>query len=150
MNLFRGGILIAAFTALSFAGEPAVNKDKGGVALKGYDVVAYFTDDKAIQGVSRFEFTHQGAVYRFASAEHRDLFAKEPARYLPEYGGFCAYGASKGHAAPVDPQAFTVIDGKLYLNYNKSIQRSWTSDRDTAIRKADANWPAIQQKIAAK
>ena len=128
------------FTAV--ADEP-VNKTLFGNAIKGYDVVAYFTDGKPVEGSSDHEFEWNGATWRFASAQHRNLFAKDPAKYAPQYGGFCAFGVSRGYAVGIDPAAWKIVDGKLYLNYDRDVQAEWVKDIPGYIAKADANWPKI-------
>ncbi|HEV3008587.1 MAG TPA: YHS domain-containing (seleno)protein [Burkholderiales bacterium] len=126
------------------AGES--NVDSSGLALKGYDPVAYFSEKKPVPGKPEFTARHEGATYRFASAANRDAFAAAPAKYAPQYGGYCAFGAASGYKAPIEPDAWTVVDGKLYLNYNRSVRSQWSSDIPGFVRKADANWPAIRSK----
>lgn len=133
-------LLIMTFTA---AADEPVNKTLFGTAVKGYDVVAYFTNGKPVEGSSDHEFEWNGATWRFASAQHRNLFAKDPAKYAPRYGGFCAFGVSRGYAVGIDPAAWTIVDGKLYLNYNRDVQAEWLKDIPGYIAKADANWPKI-------
>jgi len=115
-------------------------------AIKGYDPVAYFTQARPVKG-SR-ELTHQwnGATWRFASAENRERFAAAPEKYAPQYGGYCAYGVANGYAVKIEPDAWSVVDGKLYLNYDRRVQASWKSDIPGYIRKADANWPGVLAK----
>lgn len=114
-----------------------------GVAVRGTDVVAYVTDRRPVPG--RPEFTHQwqGATWRFASAANRDRFAAEPTRFAPAYGGFCAYAVSEGYTAPIDPAAWRIVDGRLYLNYDLSVRRRWERDIPGRIARADANWPEL-------
>ena len=88
--------------------------------------------------------TYQGATYLFASTADRDLFVASPEKYIPQYGGFCAYGTALGHKAPIDPEAFTIIDGLLYLNYDKSIWATFNEDPVGYIGKANTNWPTVQ------
>lgn len=130
-----------AFSA--FAVDPVNKSLIRGVAIKGYDPVAYFTMGKPVKGSDDFEHEYLNATWRFASAAHRDAFAKEPQKYMPQYGGYCAYGVSKGYAVGVDPEAWKVVEGKLYLNYNKDVQKAWLQDIPGRIRKADENWPKI-------
>lgn len=132
--------LLLAFTV--FADEP-VNKTLLGNAVEGYDVVAYFTRGKPVKGSGNHEVEWNGATWRFASAEHRTLFAKNPAKYAPQYGGFCAFGVSRGYAVGIDPDAWKIVNGKLYLNYNKDVQAEWVKDIPGYISKANANWPKI-------
>lgn len=136
--------LFLLFIAAAFATD-AVNKS-GALAIKGYDPVAYFTDGRAIEGKRDFSLDWNDAQWRFASREHRELFRKNPARYAPQYGGYCAFGVSQGHAAPVDPKAWKIVDGKLYLNYNRKVQQMWLRDVPGSIEKADRNWPAVLEK----
>jgi YHS domain-containing protein len=122
------------------AADLPIEKDAQGVALHGYDPVAYFTAGKPVPGKAEFATKWQGAEWRFASAEDRDRFVKEPEKYAPQYGGHCAYGMALGHLAPSDPQAWKVVDGKLYLNYSKDVQAQWLKDTPRYISKADKSW----------
>ena len=122
------------------------NVDSSGLALKGYDPVAYFTDKKPVRGKGELTARHEGATYRFASAANRDAFTADPGKYAPQYGGYCAFGVASGYKAPIEPDAWTVVDGKLYLNYNQSVRRQWSSDIPGFIRKAEANWPTVRSK----
>jgi YHS domain-containing protein len=123
-----------------------VNVDKNQVAIQGYDPVAFFTDQKAVRGQEQFRHTHEGAIYHFASKEHLNLFAKNPEKYVPAYGGYCAYGLSKGYTAPIKPEAWSIVGGKLYLNYNLDVRKTWNEDQTGYIKKADANWPTVGKK----
>jgi YHS domain-containing protein len=135
-------LLLAAVAGAAQAVEPTFTDDLG-QAIRGYDPVAYFTDGKPEPGESEFSLPYQGAIWRFASAEHRDLFKADPARYAPQYGGYCAYAVSLGKTAPIDPQAWRIVDGKLYLNKNPGIQKDWEEDIPGNIAKGNANWPKI-------
>jgi YHS domain-containing protein len=119
----------------------------GGVAIEGTDPVAYFTGGKPVPGSSEFEHEWMGATWRFASAEHRDRFAADPEKYAPQYGGYCAWAVSQGYTAKIDPAAWKIVDGKLYLNYSPAVQSQWQSDIPGNIAKADANWPAIKSDL---
>ena len=112
-------------------------------AVDGYDPVAYFTDAKPVKGLAEHTVEWQGATWQFASAEHKTLFQQDPERYAPQYGGYCAYAVAKGGTAPGDPNVWKVVDGKLYLNVNKSIQSEWEQDIPGYVRRADANWPRL-------
>jgi len=114
--------------------------------LKGYDPVAYFTAGKPVKGDAKFEHQFMGATWRFSSQANLELFKKEPEKYVPQYGSYCAYAVSQGYTAPVDPQAFDIVNGKLYLNYSKAVQKKWRENRDNYIAAADKNWPAIKAK----
>ncbi len=137
-------LLLAFVTALPALAISPVNKSLlGGVAIDGYDAVAYFTDAKPVEGSKEFSFEWKGATWRFASAAHRDLFAQEPGKYAPQYGGYCAYAVAHGKTADIDPAAWTVRGGRLFLNYDADIQQKWLQDPDGYIAKADANWPKM-------
>jgi len=114
--------------------------------LKGYDPVAYFTIGKPVKGEAKFEYKWMDATYRFSNQENLELFKKEPEKYAPQYGSYCAYAVSQGYTAPVDPQAWDMVNGKLYLNYSKSVQKKWREKRDEYITSADKNWPALEAK----
>ncbi len=135
-------VLGAACAADPSAGE-AVNKDQSGVAIRGYDAVAYFTERRPVLGKPEFEHEWRDAKWRFASAKHRDAFAADPDSYAPRYGGFCAGGMALGRKAPIDPEAWVIIDGKLYLNYSKRDRDSFTEDPAPHIARADANWERL-------
>ena len=113
------------------------------VAVGGYDPVAYFTDGRPVRGSNQFRIMHQGYEYRFASAEHLAAFRANPARYVPQYGGYCAWAVSQGYTASGDPDHWRIVDGRLYLNYNAEIQRRWEGDIPGHIRNGDANWPRV-------
>ena len=123
--------------------KPKFNTTENGVAIKGTDPVAYFQQGKAIKGNKQYSYEWGNATWQFSSAANRDLFAKNPEKYVPQYGGFCAWAVSQGYTAPIDPNAWKIVDGKLYLNFNKSIQRTWERDIPGNIAKADRNWPGI-------
>jgi pentapeptide MXKDX repeat protein len=126
----------------------ALNLDKSGVALHGYDPVAYFIAGTPEAGKSDFTSTHEGATYHFASAASRDAFAASPERYAPQFGGYCAMGVALGKKLDIDPAAWRIVDGKLYLNVNKQVQRDWQKDIPGNIQKAVANWPRIRSVAA--
>jgi YHS domain-containing protein len=122
-----------------------VNKDGSGVAIKGYDPVAYFTQSKPVKGSAAFTHQWMGATWRFASAENRDQFAREPEKFAPKYGGYCAYGVSQGHTAPIDPEAWTIIEGKLYLNYSQGVKKTWSGDIPKYVDLAEKKWPELHK-----
>ena len=144
--ILLGASLATGVASLSAGEEQAVNRDRHGLAIDGYDPVAYFTEGKPVQGVAEFEYSWNGTNYRFASAANRDRFAKDPEAFAPQYGGFCAYAVSRGYTADIDPVAWAVVDGKLYLNYSVRVQRTWEGDVQGNIRKADANWVTLREK----
>jgi YHS domain-containing protein len=113
------------------------------VAVSGFDPVAYFTAGKPVEGSKEFTASWNGAEYRFASAANRDRFKADPARYAPQYGGYCAWAVSQGYTAPADPKVWKVINGRLYLNYDAAVGRKWAADIPGFVAKADANWPKV-------
>jgi YHS domain-containing protein len=139
-------VLALALTAVASLDAQKINKSWTGLAIKGYDPVAYFTEGKPVKGDAQFDFDYRGATYRFASAENRERFIKEPEKYLPQFGGFCAYAVSRNYTADTDPLAWRIVDGKLYLNYNRGAQEKWEQDIPGNIKKGDTNWPALSQK----
>lgn len=137
-------LLLCVSAAFADKADP-VFKDGDGLAIRGYDPVAYFTEMKPVKGSQQFSYSWMGAKWLFTSAANRDIFAAEPSRYAPQYGGYCSYAVSKGHTASIDPEAWRVVDGKLYLNYSKGIQKSWAMDVPGNIQKADQNWPGLHK-----
>ncbi len=135
--MFAASVFLAAATG-------SVNKDDRGLAVKGYDVIAYFDEKRPIKGKAELHHEYQGATYWFASAAHRDRFSGDPEKYLPQYGGYCAYGVAKGHKAPVDPEAWSVIDGRLYLNYSSGVRNDFSKDTAKNIEDATSNWQKLQ------
>ena len=139
-------IVFAAAAIATAATKPSVNVSRGQLALRGHDAVAYRTEGRPVAGIAEFEHRWNGAVWRFATAANRDAFAKDPARYAPEFGGYCAYAVSRGYTADADPAAWRVVDGRLYLNYSKRVQAQWEQDIQGNIAKGRANWPAVLDK----
>lgn len=118
-----------------------------GVAIEGYDPVAYFTDGKPVEGSSDHSYDWMGAEWHFANADNLEKFKAEPEKYAPAYGGYCAWAVSQGYTAEIDPEAWKIVDGQLYLNYNKDIQTRWAKDIPGNIEKADRNWPKIKEEL---
>ncbi len=140
-------LLILAIVAVpAFAGKILQNIDDNGLGLQGYDPVAYFTDGKPVKGTPQFTSVYNGARYQFASAEHKAMFDAEPAKYEPQFGGFCAYGVSKGGKYPIEVDAFQIVDGRLLLQYNKDARDSFNKDTQGNLKKADKNWPGLVEK----
>jgi YHS domain-containing protein len=115
-------------------------------AIRGYDPVAYFLDGKAVKGDKNFKFHWKDADWYFSSKQNLNLFTKNPEQYAPQYGGYCAYGMSEGHKAPTDPDAWTIVDGKLYLNYSQDVRTDWRKSEKERIDKANKNWPQLKDK----
>ncbi len=139
-------ILSAFLSCKNTSSISPVNITSEQVAIKGYDPVAYFTEKKPVKGTTEFEYVWRGARWRFDSANHREMFQKDPEKYAPRYGGYCAYAVSQRKIADIDPEAWTVYEEKLYLNLNKDVQKLWEKDMQEYIQKADANWPTILRK----
>ena len=151
-----GGYAIVAIVALAiasyfaFAAKPevtAINVDTDLVAIHGYDTVAYFTEGKPIKGKVEFEHVWQDASWHFASATNRDLFAANPDRYAPQYGGYCALGIAGGEFAQIDPEAWTIVEGKLYLNKSKYYQKEWAKAPLSHIFMSEHNWTDNRSKL---
>ncbi len=149
MNLTRRALFVAAFaipvagTILrpAFANEPEIFAP-GGVAISGYDPVAYFTEGKPVPGEMGHALMWRGVTWYFANAETMEAFEMNPEAYAPQYGGYCAYAMSKGAVAPTVPEAFTVAGGRLYLNYSTEVRAIWRQDIAGNIALADSHWPA--------
>ena len=143
------GILMFALSLLLASPAPALAKPEinksflGGVAISGVDAVAYFTDAKAVIGTTKFSHQWKGAEWRFKNAANRDVFAKKPEIYAPAFGGYCAWAVSQGYTAGIDPEAWTIHEGTLYLNYSKNIQKQWAQDISGNIAKGRRNWPGV-------
>lgn len=134
----------------TFAADIDVNADVNDIAIQGYDPVSYFTAGKPNQGSSKYTATFKGAIYRFVSAENRDSFRSNPAKFAPEFGGHCAYGVALGKKLDVDPLAWRVVDGKLYLNLNKEVQAQWSQDVKGNLQTANRLWPTIKSVSASE
>ena len=145
MSKLLGGLMLLLVIPLAIAGKAAVfSTDEG--AIRGYDPVAYFTIGAPTPGSDQFSASWQGATYRFANAENLARFEADPAAYAPQYGGYCAYAVSQGATASTVPQAWTIVDGKLYLNYSLSVKQRWSKDIPGNIKAADSNWPAVLER----
>ena len=148
-SVLHGTMIVVAVLVLASSAAAAkelVNVDGSGLALEGYDPVAFHTEGKAVQGKDEITFRHGGATYRFASLESKEKFASAPDRYAPAFGGFCAYGASNGYAAPVKIETWQIFGGRLLLNYDLEVKAKFDADRKGYLEKADRNWPTIVEK----
>ena len=125
--------------------DPIYTAKRSNLALQGYDTVAYFTVGEPTKGTADFTTTYQGAEFRFVSEENLNLFLADPEAYAPQYGGYCAWAIAQGKTAKGDARRWAVVDGKLYLNYNKGIQRKWDRDRAGFITSANEHWPTVLQ-----
>ena len=139
-------VLSAAALVTSLAGVAGTETatDANDVILAGHDAVAYFTENKPVLGSEKYTAEYDGAVYRFASARNRDLFRSSPEKYAPAYGGYCALGTSFGKKFEVDGKAFEVVEGRLYVNKNLSVYKTWRKDIPGNIVKSEGQWPLIK------
>ena len=128
------------------AGKQLHNLDSGGVAIQGYDPVAFFTQHKPVKGNSQFQSEYGEAKYLFASAEDKAAFDKEPAKYEPQFGGYCAYGVSQGHRAPVKIEAWQIVNGRLLMQYDLDVKDTFNKDQQGTLKKADQNWSGLVDK----
>ena len=152
MKYLLGLTLLAFFSLSTTAQEASALRKKhfnleSGIAINGYDPVAYFTQNKAIKGKKELAVSHQGIVYYFSSAANKDLFKAAPFKYEPEYGGWCAYAmGEKGEKISIDPETFKIVNGKLYLFYNRyftNTLKDWNKNEAALKKNADANWPKL-------
>jgi YHS domain-containing protein len=123
------------------------NLDANEVALQGYDPVGFFTENRPVKGNQQFQSHYHGATYYFASAEHKAAFEKDPARYEPQFGGFCAYGASRGKAVPIKIEAWQIVNGRLLMQYDLDVKGKFNTDPQGNLSKADRNWPGLVEKL---
>jgi YHS domain-containing protein len=145
-KLFVLVLLIWGFPALPQTMKNLQNLDKNGVAIQGYDPVAFFTQNKPVKGSAQFQSSYKGATYYFATAEDKSAFDAEPAKYEPQFGGYCAYGVSQGHLAPVKIEAFQIVNGRLLMQYDLDVKGKFNKDQAGNLRKADTNWPELVDK----
>ena len=140
--------LLAATAAMSTPAYAAKSPifSKNGIAINGYDPVAYFTKGAPVRGSKLYTASYQGATFLFSSVENKEKFEGNTAKYAPQYGGYCAYAVSKGATAKTEPDAWAIRNGKLYLNYNREVNSIWKSDAQRNISRADINWPSVLKK----
>lgn len=140
---------VAAVLALGVLVRPQSPKPSiftgyiNGVAVGGYDAVSYFVDDMPRPGRKDLTLTHTGVTWRFANEANRELFQRDPNRYSPQYGGYCAYAVATGGTGEGDPKHWNVVDSKLYLNASQRVKGKWERDIPGYVKKADANWPGV-------
>jgi len=138
--------LLFALPVFAQTGKLLLNLDKNGVAIQGYDPVAFFTQNKPVKGNAQFQSSYKGATYYFASAEDKATFDASPAKYEPQFGGFCAYGVSIGKVVPIKVEAFQIVNGRLLLQYDLDVKDKFNKDQNANLAKADSNWPGIVDK----
>ncbi len=134
------------FSSHTFAIDEIYTGIFSSAAIKGYDTVAYFTENKAVKGSKKYTYQWKSTQWRFSSQENLALFKSDPEKYAPQYGGYCAYAVSQNTTASIEPDLFTIVDGKLYLNYNKKINDKWLGNKENYIVDADKYWPGILNK----
>jgi len=140
-------LLLLLVALPTFAAEKTlVNLDKNGVAIQGYDPVAFFTESKPVKGKLDYQSTYKGAKYFFASAEDKATFDANPAKYEPQFGGYCAYAVSQGHLAPVTIDAFMIVNGRLLMQYDFKVRAIFEKDPQGRLAQADKNWPGLVGK----
>lgn len=144
-NLIGVLLIIALATNTTLAQHTAVFAPDG-KAIRGYDPVAYFIEGKPVKGDSSLSYAFAGATWYFASEANQKAFIAQPDQYMPQYGGYCAFGTSRGYKAPTEPDAWTIDNGKLYLNYNNNVRTTWNKDRAGFIEKANKQWIQIKDK----
>ena len=153
MKLIKSAGLAAAVTfavaTAALSAGPEINASSTGLALQGYDPVAYFTEGEATKGSYKFTASYDDATYWFSSEEHKAAFEANPDAYVPEYGGYCAFGAAMGFKFDGDPNHWKIVDGELYLNLSKDIQERWSEDIPGFIQQADNNWVTIEDATPA-
>lgn len=140
------GIFISLAACAKNDGVKPVNTTAENVAIKGYDTVAFFKDNMPKEGKPEFSSSWNGVTWQFASVENRNEFAKAPEKFAPQFGGYCAWAVSSGYTADGDPNAFSIVDGKLYLNYNQKVKEKWEPEKEKRIKDAEKNWKEFQVK----
>lgn len=135
-------LTLALFISVAHADKASVFQTRDG-AIRGYDAVAYHTEGEPVEGKAAHTVEWNGATWRFASAKNAGLFKASPEKYAPQFGGYCAYAVSRGYTASTDPDAWTIVDGKLYLNYSISVMQTWRKDPKKYISRANKHWPSV-------
>lgn len=147
-TILAGSILVAS--SFAFAADIDMNADANDLAIKGYDPVSYFTMSTPKMGNASYTATYKGGIYQFSSEENRDMFKASPAKYAPQYGGYCAFGVAMEKKFDTDPLAWKIVDNKLYLNLNKDVQTKWLTDVPGYLDLSNDNWGDIKNVAAGK
>lgn len=148
MSIKHLGLFLAAllsFNSTVFAESEIYTAFFSSKALGGYDTVAYFSENQPVKGSNEYRTRYKGANWYFSSQKNLESFKANPEKYAPQYGGYCAWAVAEGDTAKGDPLYWTIHHGKLYLNYDETINKKWLKDIDGFITKADANWPQVLQ-----
>lgn len=138
-------LLFVLATLAAVAQKPEVFSTKEG-AIQGYDPVAFFKESKPVIGKKELTYLYKDATWHFSTQENLNAFTSDPERFAPQYGGYCAYGTASGHKSPTQPETWTIVDHKLYFNYNKDVQKLWNKDQRSLIEKATKNWPTVKKQ----
>ena len=146
MKQFLLLVSLAVFVSTHVTAQQKQIFSKNDIALNGYDVVAYFTESKPVKGNEEYSVNWKESKWLFSTKEHAAMFKANPDKYAPQYGGYCAYGCSRGYKAKTEPDAWSILNGKLYLNYNLQVRDVWSKNTDNYIRKADTAWLSIQDE----
>lgn len=139
------GLFVGIIVALQVSAQTDIFAP-GGKALNGYDVVAFFKAAQPVKGADSLSAEWEGVRWLFSTRDNLDAFRADPAKYAPQYGGYCAYGTAGNHKSPTQPDTWTIVNDKLYFNYNQKVKEMWSKGRDSLIKKADENWPGLKQK----
>ena len=138
------GLMSVLFSGQVFADDdPVYTEFFSDKAVSGYDSVAYFTENMPVKGDKKFTFKYNGAVWYFKNQENLELFKAQPTKYAPQYGGYCAWSVSRGYNASGDPKQWTIVDDKLYINYDEEVKNKWLIEKEDFIKKGDKNWPGV-------
>ena len=140
-------VILCLLSTSGFAGGKINTSQFSELAIHGYDPVAYFEQGKAVPGNREITYQWEGTTFAFASASNRYLFSQSPHYYMPQYGGYCAYAAANNAISDADPTAWQIVEGKLYLNYDNRVQRTWAGELGKNLRLADDNWPQLQRLL---
>jgi YHS domain-containing protein len=144
-NRFSSLIAIATLSLMSTAAFAGEYFETDGVALHGYDPVAYFVASAAQKGQAQYSYEYKGSQFYFASEANKRAFMTAPEKYAPQFGGYCAFGTAQGYKVSTQPDAFAIVKDKLYLNYDKKVQKIWQQDVPGNIRQAEKNWPEVSK-----
>lgn len=139
-------MLLISFVSFGARAQQSEIFSTNGKAIRGYDAVAFFKDGKAVSGSDSLTYAYRDAQWSFASAENREAFKADPEHFAPQYGGYCAYGTAAGHKAPTETETWSIVNDKLYFNYNMKVKGVWIKDQQAFIKKADQRWPLIREK----
>jgi YHS domain-containing protein len=146
MTMKRLFLFIMLISAVTVHAQKAEIFQKDGAAIRGFDAVAFFIEGKPVMGEEKISYEWKGARWLFSSSANMESFKNDPEKYAPQYGGYCAYGIADGHKAPTEADTWTIIDDKLYFNYNRKVKEMWRKNTKGFIEKANANWPELKNK----